>query len=179
VKPLTNVDTRPLVAIDTTKPLVYVADASAFVEIERMVPNTEQSDVFIDLADLIPNEELVFCEQVVTEMERISSRNIAHLFVKQGKSDCFHSGADYNIVRRITKRYTFIDVSDRREVCAPFVLAQAQELIEYGRRVMLVTEDYRKKMPPIISLGAAADDLNIPRLGMLEMLHRTNIWPKL
>lgn len=143
-----------------------------------MVPVDAQSGVFIDLADLMPEERFVICEQVVTELERTSNKNTAHLFAKQGRSDCFHQGADYKIVKRILRRFAFVDVNERREVCAPYVLAQAQELMESGRSVALITEDYRRKMPPLISLAAAADDLAIPRLGMMEVLGTLGIWPR-
>lgn len=158
--------------------VLFVADASAFAEVDRLVPGESRSGVFIEMADLLANKTLVFCDQVAEELERIGVRDHAHLFVKQGKSNCFHHGADFQLVKRIMKRFSLVRDDERREACGPFVLAQAQELLEGGRPVKLVTEDYRKKIPPLVSIGHAADELGIPRIGMSEMLHIAKIWPK-
>lgn len=158
--------------------VLYVPDASALVEIERIVPIDDHAEVFFDISELLEKEQLVICENLLGELSRISGKQQAHLFVKQGKSSSFHIGADYNLVKRVMRDHRLVDSGDRREYCAPFVLAQALELIAQGHHVVVVTEDFRSKPPPLISLAKALDVTGIPRMRTAEFLSDTKIWPK-
>jgi hypothetical protein len=165
--------------LELSRAAVYVADASSLVEVDRIVPERLVVKIFNDLADLLQTERLVFCDNVMEELTRISDdQAAAFLFVKLGRHNCFPRGAAYEDVRAILAQFPLIHPNERRQNAGPFVLAQACELLRIGLDVTLVTEDYRKKPPPQISLAAAADQLAIKRVDMRTMLKDVAIWPR-
>ncbi|WP_189169636.1 hypothetical protein [Pilimelia anulata] len=145
-------------------------------EVERLVPIDEHPPVFFALAEMIQSEELALCEQLCTELERVSNKGQAHLFVKQGKGQSLNRGADYNRVRVVMARHQFIDPMDHREYCAPYVLAQALELRDEGHRVVVITEDRFRKVPPLVSMAQAAESEQLATLGTAAFLGNKGIW---
>jgi len=114
----------------------------------------DEGAAFNALTDLVKSHELVFCDEVVVELEHVARNESPHVWAKAVRDSRADRGAAYALVEWVIANVPdLVDPDAEFDLCAPYVLAQARQLEGTGP-VYVVTEDVVDK-PTRISLTAA------------------------
>lgn len=135
----------------------YVWDATAFVYVWREA--TVPLPTIESIARFVEDERIVFCDEVVDELERIGDESLVFM-VRKMKGDRADPGAPYSVLRRVLQLPGLVDEDADGEEAGPSALAQALHLQERGEEVALVTDDVYDK-PTRLSVAAGCKHFDI------------------
>ena len=145
-----------------------VVDASLLGAIEARCLNA--NTVLEALSALVEEHDLVFCDEVIREMAWLYEGSGVLMWARAIKGQRVHKGADFLRVEAIAAAIPeLVDPTSRDELCAVFVLAQAEELAEVHDDLCVVSEDFGDK-PTRMSLADACDQRELCCLTLADFL---------
>jgi hypothetical protein len=154
---------------------MYVVDGPAIVSVPLNVG--EPSKVFLGMTEMLNDAKLCFCDQVVTELERIAKDEQPLVWAKGCSANRAHKGAAYNFIAWVTVDFSdLVDETarDTQEAAAVYVVAQALALRDAGLDVTVVSEDrYRK--PTRASVREACEHFGLRCIALVEFLDEVGL----
>lgn len=137
----------------------WTIDGSAINRIAA--ESTNYNVVFQKLTDLVEQDELTFCDELVDELERTAENEPGALWATSVKGQRNHKGATMPTLSWVMRNIERILDAQARNDAMPYALAQARALHNDGHNVIVITEDVLEK-PTRRALSDACDELGIP-----------------
>jgi hypothetical protein len=131
------------------------------------VMTVDEGEAFNALTDLVMSHELVFCDEVVGELEHVARNESPHVWAKAVRDSRADRGAAYALVEWVIANVPeLVDPDAEFDLCAPYVLAQARQLDGTGP-VYVVSEDVVDKATRV-SLTTACLRVGAPTMTLRE-----------
>jgi hypothetical protein len=154
---------------------MYVLDGPAIVSVPLLVADANR--VFLGLTALMREQNLCFCDEVITELKRTARGEAPLVWVEGCAASRPHRGATYNFIIWVTTDYRdLVDETTRDTLAsaAVYVVAQALALREAGQDVTVVSED-RLPKPTRASGHDACVHFGLRCLGLLDFLDEVDL----
>ncbi|MGK2938486.1 MAG: DUF4411 family protein [Solirubrobacteraceae bacterium] len=133
--------------------------------------------VFAALTELVEDDELTFCDELVEELQRTAENEPGALWAASVKGQRNHKGAGMTTLSWVMRNVEGIVDEQGRNDAMPYVLAQARALNNDGHIVTVITEDVHEK-PTRRALSDACDELGIPWIQVPRLCAACGVaWP--
>jgi hypothetical protein len=153
--------------------LLYLIDASAFLELPRQVDN--EARVLDGLGEAIQRGAVSFPDAVVEEVSRLAREEHLGAWIKAIKSARVHRDASFKALGWVMHRAGgLVDKTATRESSPSHVVAMAIELRGDGVEVVIATEDMHAK-PTRMCMREACDQFEVDRVYLRDCLEQLEL----
>lgn len=153
-------------------PVIWLLDASAMVNIKKVVPGNRQWRLFRDLEDMVVEGLIAFPKQVKVEVTGMAHPDAPGVWADgvfpQIKYPTDPSG---NFIRTVmaSPAAAVVDPNKTREDGDPYLIAMSLELTSQGHQCCVVTDDI-KDNPTRIALASACNILAVQWCSLSDFL---------
>ncbi len=155
--------------------MLYVLDGPAILSVSLEV--SDENAVFVGLSELLDDGDLCFCDEVLPELDRLAKGEAGRTWARTAAPNRAHKGASYLAIEFVAQDFSeIIDTTarDTQESAALYVVAQALELRDAGREVIVVSQDRRPK-PTRASVLEACEHFGLPCISLPEFLEQVGL----
>jgi hypothetical protein len=153
--------------------LVYLLDASAFLELPRQVDNV--AHVLDGLSEAVSRGTVSFPDAVAEEVSWLAREEHVGTWIKAIKSARVHQDASFKALGWVMHQAgDLADTTATRESSPPHVIAMAIELRGDGLEVTIATEDMHPK-PTRMCMREACDQFELDRVYLHDCLERLEL----